>query len=360
MGNKTPLYETHLEMGAKIVDFGGWDMPIHYGSQIEEHHQVRRAAGMFDVSHMAVVDVRGPQAKSYLQYLLANDVELIAGHPGKALYSAMLNPEGGVMDDLIVYSGEDDFRTVLNCANREKDLAWMNRVAEDFDVTVAERTELAMIAIQGPEALERVIQVQPQLQEALAALKPFNSVIHGEWFIARTGYTGEDGLEIILPGDEAVEFWQSLAKAGVHPCGLGARDTLRLEAGLNLYGQELDESTSPLEANMSWTLAWQPESRDFVGRKALEAQRIQGVQHKLVGLVLRERGILRSGLPVLVDDAEVGVITSGSFSPTLGLSIALARVAKNVDTQAVVEIRGKRLPVQVVKPGFVRKGQALI
>lgn len=360
MGNRTPLYESHVDTGAKIVDFGGWDMPIHYGSQIEEHHQVRRAAGMFDVSHMAVVDVRGPQAKDYLQYLLANDVELIAADPGKALYSAMLNPEGGIIDDLIVYNTQGDFRTVLNCANREKDLAWMGRVAADFEVTLAERAELAMIAIQGPQAIERVVQVRPQWQEAITALKPFHSVSQGEWFIARTGYTGEDGLEIILPGDEAVGFWQALAEAGVHPCGLGARDTLRLEAGLNLYGQELNETVSPLEANMSWTLAWHPESRDFVGRQALEAQRIQGVQHKLVGLVLRERGILRPGQPVLMDDTEVGAITSGSFSPTLGASIALARVVRNLGAQAVVEIRGKRLPVQVVKPSFVRKGEALV
>lgn len=360
MGNRTPLYETHLEMGAKIVDFGGWDMPIHYGSQIEEHHQVRRGAGMFDVSHMAVVDVRGPQAKDYLRYLLANDVELIAAEPGKALYSAMLNPEGGIIDDLIVYSGADGFRTVLNCANRDKDLAWMGLVAENFDVALAERTELAMIAVQGPDALERVAQVRPDVRDVIATLKPFHSVSQNEWFIARTGYTGEDGLEIILPADDAVAFWRALADAGVHTCGLGARDTLRLEAGLNLYGQELDETVSPLEANMAWTLAWQPEDRDFVGRKALEAQRTQGVPHKLVGLVLRERGILRPGQPVFMDDAKVGTITSGSFSPTLGVSIALARVAQNIGTHAVVEIRSKRLPVQVVKPGFVRKGQALV
>jgi len=360
MGNRTPLYETHLEMGAKIVDFGGWDMPIHYGSQIEEHHQVRRGAGMFDVSHMAVVDVRGAQAKEYLQYLLANDVELIAAHPGKALYSAMLNPEGGVIDDLIVYSDQGDFRTVLNCANREKDLAWMVRVAADFDVTVEERAELAMVAVQGSEAIQRVVQVLPQWQDAITALKPFHSLSQGQWFIARTGYTGEDGLEIMLPGGEAVGFWQALAEAGVHPCGLGARDTLRLEAGLNLYGQELGEDVSPLESNMGWTLAWQPEGRNFVGRQALEVRRAQGVQHKLVGLVLRERGILRPGQPVLMDDTEVGAITSGSFSPTLGVSIALARVAKSIGTQAVVEIRGKHLPVQVVKPGFVRNGEAQV
>ncbi|MDQ2076102.1 glycine cleavage system aminomethyltransferase GcvT [Marinimicrobium sp. ABcell2] len=360
MGKQTPLYTSHLDMGAKMVDFGGWDMPINYGSQIEEHHQVRRAAGMFDVSHMTVVDVRGPEAKGYLQYLLANDVDLISARPGKALYTAMLNPQGGVIDDLIVYNSNGHFRTVVNCATREKDLDWMGRIAADYDVELEERAELAMIAVQGPEAIERVSQVRPELAAAIQALTPFQASEQGDWFIARTGYTGEDGLEIILPGDEAVAFWQQLAEAGVRPCGLGARDTLRLEAGLNLYGHEMDESVSPLEANMGWTLAWQPESRDFVGRKALESQRIEGVQNKLVGLVLRERGVLRAGQPVLANGTEAGVITSGSFSPTLGVSVALARVPKGIGSEAQVEVRSKRLPVEVVKPNFVRKGQALV
>jgi aminomethyltransferase len=360
MGKQTPLYASHIDMGAKMVDFGGWDMPIHYGSQIEEHHQVRRAAGMFDVSHMTVVDVRGPQAKSYLQYLLANDVDLITARPGKALYSAMLNPNGGVIDDLIVYNRNGQFRTVVNCATREKDLDWMNRIAADFEVELEERAELAMIAVQGPEALDRVKQARSDLAAAIEELSPFQAVDQGGWFIARTGYTGEDGLEIMLPTEQAAGFWRELAKAGVRPCGLGARDTLRLEAGLNLYGHEMDETVSPLEANMGWTLAWQPQTRDFVGRQALEEQRIKGAPNKLVGLVLRERGVLRAGQPVLADGAEAGVTTSGSFSPTLGLSIALARVPTNIGTEALVEIRGKHLPVEVVKPSFVRKGQALV
>ena len=275
MGNRTPLYDTHVAMGGKIVDFGGWDMPLNYGSQMEEHHQVRRAAGMFDVSHMTVVDVCGTHAKPYLQYLLANDVAKLDGKPGKALYSGMLNHEGCVVDDLIAYNREGHFlreghyRLVVNCATREKDLAWMREVGRDYDVEIDERPHLAMIAVQGPEAIARVTQVLPQYAEGIEQLSIFQAYEADDWFIGRTGYTGEDGLEIVLPGEQAEALWKALAEAGVAPCGLGARDTLRLEAGMNLYGHEMDEQTSPLVANMGWTIAWIPEQRDFVGRQAL-------------------------------------------------------------------------------------------
>ncbi|WP_237057240.1 glycine cleavage system aminomethyltransferase GcvT [Microbulbifer sediminum] len=362
MGNRTPLYDAHVAMGGKMVDFGGWDMPLHYGSQLEEHNKVRTAAGMFDVSHMTVVDVDGDGARDYLRYLLANDVAKLDGKPGKALYTGMLNERGGVIDDLIVYLRDPGYRVVVNCATREKDMAWMQEQAKQFDVTLTERPELAMVAVQGPEALDKAKEVLGiEWTAAIDALKPFESVARGEWFVARTGYTGEDGLEIMLAADDADGFWRALEKAGVAPCGLGARDTLRLEAGMNLYGHEMDDDTSPLAANMGWTVAWEPEERKFVGREALEAEKAAGRKQKLVGLVLEERGVLRAGQVVKVDGSdEVGIITSGTFSPTLGHSIAMARVPVSVGDRAQVEIRKKLVPVKVVKPSFVRNGKSVI
>lgn len=360
MALRTPLYDQHLAAGAKMVDFGGWDMPINYGSQLEEHHQVRRAVGMFDVSHMTVVDVNGSEAQAYLQYLLANDVARLKT-PGKALYSGMLNEQGGVIDDLIVYLAGDGYRVVVNAATREKDLAWMSKQADSFAVNLTERSELAMIAVQGPQALDLVKSVVSDDRAALISdLKPFQGLPSGDWFIGRTGYTGEDGLEIMLPAEQAADFWQALLGAGCKPCGLGARDTLRLEAGMNLYGSDMDESISPLAANMAWTIAWEPAERDFIGRQALEAQKAAGDQPKLVGLVLEERAVLRGHQKVIVDRVGEGEITSGTFSPTLGYSIALARVPRETGSSAKVEIRGKLLDVRVVKPCFVRNGQSVI
>lgn len=360
MGLRTPLYDSHLAAGARMVDFGGWDMPLHYGSQLEEHHQVRRCAGLFDVSHMGVVDITGADATAYLQYLLANDVSRLQA-PGKALYTAMLNPDGGILDDLIVYRLDDGYRLVVNAGTRERDLAWMQQQAGKHIVRITERSEWAMIAIQGPRARDFCASVVSDSRAALlTALEPFHGSADGQWFLAATGYTGEDGLEIMLPAAEAPAFWQALCEAGCQPCGLGARDTLRLEAGLNLYGADIDEQTSPLAANMAWTLAWEPAERDFIGRQALQAQRQAGDQPKQVGLVLSERAILRGGQLVLIDGLADGVITSGSFSPTLGCSIALARVPRATGDCAQVEIRGKRLDVRVIRPGFVRNGQSLI
>ena len=360
MGQRTPLYDQHLALGAKMVDFGGWDMPLHYGSQVEEHHQVRRDCGVFDVSHMTVVDVAGPQAKAYLQYLLANDVERLTT-PGKALYSGMLNEEGGVIDDLITYLAEDGYRVVVNAATRDKDLAWMQSQTSGYDVTLSERPELAMLAIQGPNARSKTAELVSTARAALInELKPFQGLPEGDWFIGRTGYTGEDGLEIMLPADQAPAFLSELVGAGIAPIGLGARDTLRLEAGMNLYGQDMDEKVSPLAANMGWTIGWEPASRDFIGRAALQSQRSVGNQPQLVGLVLEERGVLRAHQIVRVEGVGDGEITSGSFSPTLGKSIALARVPAATGDRAQVEIRGKWFPVRVVRPIFVRNGKALI
>jgi aminomethyltransferase len=357
MGQRTSLYQHHLQAGAKMVDFGGWDMPIHYGSQINEHHEVRRAVGMFDVSHMTVIDVTGSQAQAWLQYLLPNDVARLR-EPGKALYSALLNEQGCVIDDLIVYRNDPGYRVIVNCATREKDLAWMRAQIGSYEVQLHERDDLAMIAVQGPKA--RVLVAEQLGSEAagvIMALKPFQGQAWNEWFIARTGYTGEDGLEILLPADQAGGFWEQLRAAGVPPCGLGARDTLRLEAGMNLYGADMDESVTPLESNMAWTVAWEPAERAFIGRAALEAQRAEGAHRILTGLVLESRGVLRSHLRVLGDDGSEGEITSGSFSPTLGYSVALARVPASIGARAQVDLRGKRVDVRVVQPPFVRNGQ---
>lgn len=355
MGSKTVLFGVHENSGAKIVDFGGWDMPIHYGSQIEEHHIVRQSAGMFDVSHMTIVDLSGKQSREFLRYLLANDVDKL-GIVGKALYSGMLNFDGGVIDDLIVYRMPEGYRLVVNCATREKDLAWIAEQAKEFDVSITERPELAMVAVQGPEAIEKAKAAHPDAASLIDSLKVFQGLEFGEWMFCRTGYTGEDGLEVIVPETEAVQFWQSLESAGVRPCGLGARDTLRLEAGMNLYGSDMDESVTPLQSGMAWTVSLS-DDRDFIGKSALESQKAAGVPDKLVGLVLEEKGILRGHQKVVVEGAGEGEITSGTFSPTLGYSVALARVPANTGDSCQVEMRKKLMTVKVVSPPFVRNGQ---
>lgn len=363
MAQQTPLFEQHTLCGARMVDFHGWMMPLHYGSQLDEHHAVRTDAGMFDVSHMTIVDLQGSRTKDFLRYLLANDVAKLTT-PGKALYTPMLNASAGVIDDLIVYYFSDDsYRLVVNSATREKDLAWITRHAEPYGVSITVRDDLALIAVQGPQAKEKAATLfTPEQREAVAGMKPFFGVQSGDLFIATTGYTGEAGYEIAMPNEKAAAFWQQLVAAGVKPCGLGARDTLRLEAGMNLYGQEMDEGVSPLAANMGWTIAWEPADRDFIGRDALEAQREQGTD-RLVGLVMTEKGVLRGELPVRFTDAQgnarEGIITSGTFSPTLGYSIALARVPAGIGETAIVQIRNREMPVNVTKPVFVRAGKAV-
>lgn len=360
MGKHTPLYDMHVALGAKMVDFGGWDMPLSYGSQIEEHHQVRRDAGMFDVSHMVILDLTGPAAQDYLRKLLANDVARLK-QPGKALYSCMLNAQGGVLDDLIVYYVEDNhYRMVVNAATGEKDIAWMRHQAARYNVGIKEREDLAMIAVQGPNARDKVHQVLGEAAGPVRELDVFFMCRLGDMAVARTGYTGEDGYEIMLPAEQASTLWSQLLEAGVKPCGLGARDTLRLEAGMNLYGADMDETVTPLESGLAWTVAWEPQERDFIGRAALEAQREAGVQRKLAGLVLEDKGVLRAHQKVFVAGEQVGEITSGSFSPTLGRSIALARVPATIGEQCQVEIRNKLLDARVVRPPFVRQGEACI
>lgn len=358
---RTPLHACHVEAGAKMVDFGGWDMPLHYGSQVEEHLAVRRHSGMFDVSHMTVLDISGADATGFLRRLLANDVSRLIT-VGKALYSPMLNEQGGVIDDLIVYALEEEqYRVVANCATRDKDLAWMLRQAESLAVSIEERGDVALLAVQGPQAIAAVTSLCSERDAAaVAALRPFSAAQIGAWYVARTGYTGEDGVEIMLPSEAAADLWRQLLNAGVAPAGLGARDTLRLEAGMNLYGNDMDESTTPLEVNLGWTVAWEPEERHFIGREALARQRRDGVEWQLMGLVMAERGVLRSHMPVHVDgSAQVGEVTSGTFSPSLGHSIALARVPAGQWREAEVEMRGKRVPVRLTKPGFVRHGKRI-
>ena len=361
MGQRTPLYKAHLRAGAKMVNFAGWDLPIHYGSQIEEHHMVRQAAGMFDVSHMTVIDLHGERVRDFLRVLVANNVDKLEA-PGKALYSCMLNADGGVIDDLIIYFlDESFFRLVVNSATRDKDLAWIEKHAAAFDVSVTERPELAMIAVQGPKAREAVLSLLDESQRAdIEALDVFVARQAGDWFIARTGYTGEDGFEVIVPAEGAVSLWDRLLEAGVQPCGLGARDTLRLEAGMALYGTDMDETVSPLVTGLGWTVGWEPDSRDFIGRQALEKQRAAGIDQKFVGLILEDRGVLRNHQKVIVEGIGEGEITSGGFSPTLKVSIALARVPKDTGDSCQVDVRGKLLTARVVKPPFVRHGKAQV
>jgi len=344
-----------------MVDFAGWEMPIHYGSQIQEHNAVREQSGMFDVSHMTIVDVNGSDSTDYLQKLLANDVARLQ-EKGKALYSAMLNQDGGVIDDLIVYKADNGYRLVVNSATRAKDLEWMQRHLRGFDnLSLTERPELAMVAVQGPKAISQVKLVRPEAASAIDGLQKFQGRSQSNWFYARTGYTGEDGLEIMVPEAEVAAFWQSLLEAGVQPCGLGARDTLRLEAGMNLYGNDMDETISPLQAAMGWTIVLKPATRDFIGREALETEKTTGVATKLVGLVLEGRGIMRSHQKVLVDlgngEQAEGEVTSGTFSPTLQNSIAMARVPAATGDTCHVDIRGKQVPARVIKLPFVRDGK---
>jgi len=353
MTQQTVLNASHRALGAKMVDFGGWDMPLNYGSQIEEHHAVRRDAGMFDVSHMTVVDLHGTNTRAFLRRLLANSVDKLK-LPGKALYSCMLTEAGGVIDDLIVYFlAEDFFRVVVNAATRDKDLPWIESQAAAFGVKVTERKDLAMIAVQGPGARAKVQSLlTPATREKAMKIGKFVAVEGDGLFIARTGYTGEDGYEIIVPEAQAVELWNKLIAAGVKPAGLGARDTLRLEAGMNLYGQDMDESVTPWEAGLAWTVALDA-GRDFIGRAALEQQQAQGVPREMVGLVMDDKGVLRHGQRVVTAQGD-GEILSGTFSPTLGKAIAFARVPAGTRGDVQVDIRGKLVPVRVVKYPFVR------
>lgn len=359
----TPLNQSHRDMNAKMVDFGGWDMPLHYGSQLDEHHKVRQDAGMFDVSHMLPVDIKGDNVRVFLRQLVANNVDKLT-LPGKALYSCMLTPQGGIIDDLIIYFlSETWFRVVVNAGTADKDVAWMLKQRDELapNLTITPRRDLAMIAVQGPNARTKVWQVIPGSQATTEELKQFQSAVVGQYFIARTGYTGEDGFEIILPAADAAAFWKSLHAAGAAPAGLGARDTLRLEAGMNLYGQDMDETQNPLESGLAWTVDLKSE-RDFIGKQALLNTT---VTQQLVGLVLIDRGVLRSHQQVVGQQGDTkyyGEITSGGFSPTMNQSIALARIPVQIamGDEIHVIVRDKQLRAKVVKYPFVRNGKVLV
>jgi len=360
VSHHTPLHALHVAAGARMVDFAGWDMPVNYGSQIEEHHAVRRDAGMFDVSHMLALDLEGADATGFLRGLLANDVAKLQ-EAGKALYSCMLNDAGGVIDDLIVYRHSDTrYRIVVNAGTADKDVAWMRRriAATGANVSLEGRRDLAMIAVQGPNARAKAWQALPAVRAASEPLKLFSGTTADDIFVARTGYTGEDGFELAVPASRAAEVWNALAAAGVKPCGLGARDTLRLEAGMNLYGQDMDETVSPLDAGLAWTVDLKDAARDFVGKAAL----VSGpATHTVLGLILEDKGVLRAHMAVYAAHGE-GETTSGSFSPSLEKSIAFARLPLGVAPGETVEvdIRGRRLKARTVKLPFVRHGKALV
>ena len=358
MPQYTSLHKCHRKAGAFLVDFAGWEMPLHYGSQIDEHHQVRKHAGIFDVSHMGVVDIEGEDATYYLRHLFANDVHKLK-ESGRALYTCMLNENGGVLDDLIVYRlDKQHYRLIINAATCEKDLAWMEKQGEWFDVAINERQDFSIMAIQGPKALEIAAQVfDHKTAEKIKDLRPFRFILSHHLLIARTGYTGEDGIEIVVPNEKAPDLWKQFIAKGAKVCGLGARDTLRLEAGLNLYGADMDESTSPLISNLAWTICWSDSERDFVGRKALQQHIEAGVKEQLVGLVMEQPGVLRNHQKVWIDSNGGGEITSGGFSPTLGHAIALARVPVNIGDTGKVERRGQSIPIKIIKPPFVRRGE---
>ena len=360
---KTPLNQIHRDMNARMVPFGDWDMPLHYGSQLDEHQKVRSDAGMFDVSHMLAVDIRGEGARNFLLNLVANNVTKLV-QPGKALYTCMLNEQGGIIDDLIIYFlTESWFRMVVNAGTADKDVAWIKTKRDELmpGLEIIPQFNLAMIAVQGPNARAKLWQVIIGSQAATENLKLFQSTVFDKYFIARTGYTGEDGFEIILPADNAEDFWNKLHAVGVTPAGLGARDTLRLEAGMNLYGQDMDETTNPFESGLTWTIDLK-DPRDFIGKKALLEMPIR---QQLFGLLLEDRGMLRNHQEVFTRYNENGYknqITSGGFSPTLNRSIALARLPSKITIgdEVQVLVRDKKLRASVSKYPFVRNGKSLI
>lgn len=352
----TALHAEHQALGARLVPFAGWEMPLHYGSQVQEHHAVRRDAGMFDVSHMRAIDVHGAAAEELLRRLLANDVARLHDD-GAALYSCMLREDGGVLDDLLVYRcAPGSYRLIVNAGTAPQDLAWILQQRAQQEVTTMLREDLAILALQGPQAREKFWRVLPELRAATAALPRFHMTQAGGMMVARTGYTGEDGFELMLPAVRAPDLWRALLAAGFAPCGLGARDTLRLEAGMNLYGQDMDISVTPLESGLAWTVECEG-TRDFIGRAGLAAR---PPTRQLLGVVLQDPGVMRTHQP-LRSAAGTGELTSGGFAPTLNRSIALARVPAAARPGDAVEIgmRGRWLAAVLVKLPFVRYGKPL-
>lgn len=362
MLKKTPLNEWHKKQGAKMVPFSGWEMPIQYHSILEEHQQVRQKAGMFDVSHMCAIDIQGSESKAFLRYLLANDIQKLTEN-GTALYSCLLNEDGGILDDLIVCRLDAyTYRLMVNAGTTEKDIHWIQTQALDYQIILKPRYDLAMLAIQGPLSISKIEKCFPaDIYQQIVNLKPFTAIEFESWLITRTGYTGEQGIEVLLPREEIIDFWENLFKQSIMPIGLGARDTLRLEAGFNLYGQDMDEAVTPFDSNLAWTVDFKDEKRDFIGKKALEQQKLMGISKRLVGIVLKDKGILRPQMNVYETtniDTPLGILTSGSFSPVLNKGIGLARIKMNDGASCWVDIRGKRMPADIIKLPFVKAGKA--
>jgi len=359
---RTVLYQLGVELKARFTSFGGWEMPVQFSGISREHEAVRNTAGMFDISHMGKFTLQGKNLISQLQSLVPSDLSRLQPH--QAQYTVLLNPQGGIIDDIIVYyQGEDTSGTqrvliIVNAATTGKDKAWLLQHLDQNEVQFQDLSpEKALIAVQGPKAIQ---YLQPFVQQDLQPIKAFGhlqaTVLGKPAFIARTGYTGEDGFEVMLDSDVAVELWQSLYDAGVIPCGLGARDTLRLEAAMALYGQDIDDTTTPLEAGLGWLVHLDTKG-DFIGRPVLEQQKATRVQRRLVGLQTQGRNIARHGYQILSAGKVVGEVTSGTLSPTLGYPIALGYVPTKVATvgqQLEVDIRGKAYPAVVVKRPFYR------
>ncbi len=359
---RTPLYPCHLEAGARLVDFAGWEMPVQYAGLIAEHQAVRTAAGLFDVSHMGEVRVAGAGATAFLQRLTPNDVSKLA--PGRAHYSALLTEAGTYVDDLLIYRlAEDEYLLVVNASNREKDFAWIAGHAPAGLELADLSEEYALLALQGPKALE----ILSGLTDADLAAIRYYGFVQGEvgghpTLISRTGYTGEDGFELYLPPAAAPELWRLLLAAGtpfgLMPAGLGARDTLRLEAAMALYGHEIDDQTTPWEAKLDWTIKL--EKGDFIGRDALVAQRAAGPTRQLVGFEVAGRGIARQDHGVVVEGRQVGVVTSGTFSPTFQKALGLAIVPVELATigqRLTVDVRGREIEATVVATPFYRRAR---
>ncbi len=343
-----------------MVDFHGWEMPLHYGSQLKEHELVRSSCGIFDISHMTIIDVEGVDSSRYLRSLLANDINKL-GKNFDSLLSVFLNQTGGVIDDLLVYRMEDSYRLVVNCATGESDLNWMKSHLKNLKVSLKERKDLSMLAFQGPKTFKFLTEILPiDLLNKVELLLPFQGICFDQRLITTTGYTGERGLEIITSHEDAGYLWNKALLAGVSPIGLGARDTLRLEAGMNLYGFEMDERTSPLECNMAWTVCLEDKERDFIGKDSY-LRRTKEDFHVLKGLVFKDKCIVRSNQEIYFEDKTLvkGVVTSGTYSPTLKKSIALARIPISNLKKCLTDVRGKEIKASIGSPRFVREGKII-
>ncbi|ATW02081.1 glycine cleavage system protein T [Candidatus Legionella polyplacis] len=352
---KTILYNSHIEIGAKLVRFHNWIMPLHYGSIVQECLYVRERCGMFDISHMTIVDITGSQSISFLRKLLTNDITLLFDN--ESLYSCMCNNYGGIIDDVVVYKCNNNYyRLVFNASTRIKVLKWIFNVSKYFSVKMIERNDFGMLSVQGPDAISKIVNIlNLKKDNVVENLDRFGFIIFDYFFISRTGYTGEDGLEIILLKKYIVDFWNTLLESNINPCGLGARDILRLEAGMVLSGVDIHEKVTPLESSLEWTIKWIPKDRDFIGMNSLFLQKKYGAPTKLIGLIISDKKIMRNGFKVLLSSNDTGVITSGVYSPFLKKSIAFARVPwKNTDNMVHVLIYGKLCLAKVCKLKFVR------